>query len=919
MTSFIEQVLQELLTRNGEISHTTFILPSKRAGVFLVNRLSKLSSTPVFAPKVLSIEDFAEEIAGLKSIDNVTSLFEFYSAYLASTPKENCEGFETFATWAQTLLYDFNEIDRYLVDYKSFFGYLGNIQEMNHWYLQEERTPLMENYLLFWNKLPEYYEALQKQLEKKELAYQGMIYRRASEKITNYAAAASGSFVFLGFNALNSAEQNIFQTLLATGKAEIFWDVDEVFLNDDHHDVSLFLRNYLNSWPYYKENELRMVSRSYTNKKDIKMVGVPKNIGQAKYVGELLSKMSPEELQQTAVVLGDESLLLPVLNSLPPNVEEVNITMGFALQNAPIAFLFEHLLKMHTVQGDGTHYYKDLMLVLSHPLVQQVTSGYSRRLLENIRKENLVYLKEEDIIAAAPRELKRLFEICFGDWNNDPRVALELLQELIMIFKDRLDKDRDQITLEFLYQLHLLLNQLNNLLQKYPYINSIKILFTIYKDLLSSKTVDFRGKPFSGLQLMGMLESRVLDFKNVILTSVNEGVLPAGKSSNSFIPFDLKCAYKLPTYKEKDAVYTYHFYHLMQRAERVHLLYNTESDGLNAGEKSRFLLQLEMEDNANHQIEKFNVSPVVPPVPAQLKTVHKSAGILEKIKERAAEGFSPSALTTYIRNPLDFYKQYILGLKEREEVEETVAYNTLGSVVHDTLESFYKEWLDEEVTIPKLEQALKETNAEIEKQFREHYTKAPLDKGKNLLIFEVARRYVRNFLRSEIESLKAGNKLKILKIEEKLKIQISFDNLDFPVFLKGTVDRVDEFNGKLRIIDYKTGKVEQNKVEVVDWEEITSDYDRYSKPFQILTYAVMMNDKDPLPQVSEAGVISFKNLKEGFLKFCKKDKKGYGAKKDTDVTAETLEEFKIQLKNLILEICDPEIPFVEKEIKHNAW
>ncbi len=919
MTSFIEQVLQELLDRKAPISETTFVLPSKRAGAFLINRLSKLSSAPMFAPRVLSIEDFAEEVAGLKSIDNVTSLFEFYSAYLACTPKENREGFETFSTWAQTLLYDFNEIDRYLVDYQSFFGYLGSIQEMNHWYLQEERTPLMENYLLFWNKLPEYYEALQKQLEKKELAYQGMVYRRASEKVIEYAAAVSGSFVFIGFNALNSAEQNIFQSLLAAGKAEVFWDVDEVFLKDEQHDVSLFLRNYFNSWPYYKENKPAKISRSYQGSKDIKMVGVPKNIGQAKYVGELLSKMSPEELQQTAVVLGDESMLLPVLNSLPPNVDEVNITMGFALQNAPIAFLFEHLLKIHTVQGDGTHYYKDLMLVLSHPLVQQVTDGYSRSMLENIRKNNLVYLKEEEILAIVPGELKQLFKICFGDWKNEPRIALDSLQELVMIFKDKLDKDRDKITLEFLYQLHLLLNQLNNLLQEYPYINSIKILFSIYKDLLSSKTVDFRGKPFSGLQLMGMLESRVLDFKNVILTSVNEGVLPAGKSSNSFIPFDLKCSYNLPTYKEKDAVYTYHFYHLLQRAESVHLLYNTESDGLNAGEKSRFLLQLEMENNENHSIENFNISPVVPPVPAQLKTIDKSAGVLEKIRERAAEGFSPSALTTYMRNPLDFYKQYVLGLKEREEVEETVAYNTLGSVVHDTLETFYRQWLNEEITVTKLEQALKETNAEIEKQFREHYTKAPLDKGKNLLIFEVARRYVRNFLRSEIKSLKAGNTLKILEIEEKLKIQLSIDGLDFPVFLKGTVDRVDEFNGKLRIIDYKTGKVEQNKVEVVDWEEITSDYDKYSKPFQILTYALMMNDKDPLPEVSEAGVISFKNLKEGFLKFTKKDKKGYGAKKDTDVTVETLEEFKIQLKNLILEICDPEVPFVEKELKQNAW
>ena len=873
----------------------------------------------MFAPRVLSIEDFAEEIAGLGSVDNITALFEFYAAYLSCTPKENAEDFDTFSTWAQTLLHDFNEIDRYLIDYKSFFGYLGDIQEMNHWYLQEEKTPLMENYLLFWNKLPEYYEQLQKQLEKQDLAYQGMVYRRASENIAAFAEASSQQFVFIGFNALNNSEQNIFQTLMAAGKAEVFWDIDEVFLKDEQHDVSLFLRQYLKSWPYYREHKIQQVSTSYSESKNIDMIGVPKNIGQAKYVGELLSKLPPEELQQTAVVLGDESMLLPVLNSLPPNVQEVNITMGFALKNAPVTFLFEQLLQMHSAPGTNTRYYKDLMVILSHPLIQKVTGGYSRSLLEKIRKENLVYISQEEIMKGLPESLKQLFKICFGDWKNDPAFALQELQELLMIFKGKLDRDEDKLTLEFLYQLHLLLNQLGNLLQKYPYISSVKVLFTIFKDLLSSKTVDFRGKPFSGLQLMGMLESRVLDFKNVILTSVNEGVLPAGKSSNSFIPFDLKCAYKLPTYKEKDAVYTYHFYHLLQRAEQVHLLYNTESDGLNAGEKSRFLLQLEMEAQPQHKISHYKIAPVVPSVPQQLKTIHKTPEILEKIKERAAAGFSPSALTTYMRNPLDFYKQYVLGLREREEVEETVAYNTLGNVVHDTLETFYEQWLGRDTKITDLEQALDNINTEIQKQFRKHYTQAPLDSGKNLLIYEVARRYVLNFMKWEIRNLQEGNKLKILKVEEKLHAHFPIEDLNFPVYLKGTVDRVDEYNGKLRIIDYKTGKVEQSKVEVVEWEEITSDYDQYSKPFQILTYALMMSTQDPLPSEFEAGIISFKNLQGGFLKFCKKDKKGQGAKKETDITPQTLEDFKEQLKNLILEICDPETPFVEKELKQNAW
>lgn len=292
---------------------------------------------------------------------------------------------------------------------------------------------------------------------------------------------------------------------------------------------------------------------------------------------------------------------------------------------------------------------------------------------------------------------------------------------------------------------------------------------------------------------------------------------------------------------------------------------------------------------------------------------------MERIRERAAEGFSPSALTSYIRNPLDFYKQQILKIQEPEEVEETVAYNTLGTVVHDTLEFFYKQWLGQELEIAPLQKAISETPSEIEKQFRRHYTEAPMKTGKNLLIFEVAKRYVLNFLRSEIKNLKKGNSIRILQVENKQKSPFPVPGLDFPVNLKGTVDRVDEFNGKLRIIDYKTGRVDQSKVEVVDWDEISTDYDSYSKPFQILTYACLLDDSNKITAPVEAGIISFKNLKGGFLKFSKKDKKGKGAKKDPEITPEVLEDFKEQLRKLILEICNPNIPFQEKELKQNAW
>lgn len=918
MTSFIHQVLRQLLLQNENISDYTFILPSKRAGSFLLQELSKLNSNSIFAPKVISIEEFAGEISGLESIDNISALFEFYEVYRKITPEEHVEEFDIFSSWGQTLLHDFNEIDRYLVDSRSFFGYLSDIQEVNHWSLQKEKTDLMNRYLSFWGKLPEYYEALVRQLEEKNLAYQGMVYRKASQGVSDYLKSHSNPHIFIGFNALNSAEQEIFQQMLESGIAEVYWDIDHSFFHDPQHGVSHFLRTYASRWKYYQDHSFKTISSEFDQPKKIDLIGVPKNVGQAKYLGELLSGMPLDEVKKTAVVLGDEGLLLPVLNALPSHIQEVNVTMGFSLRNAPVAFLIESLLRMHASPEEKL-YHKEVTSIVLHPLIQKVTKGESRHLSHKIRKDNLVYLSPEVVLEETTERTSRLYELCFRSWENKPGRAVQNLQELVFLIKDNLDARKDQITLEFLYQIHLLLNKLDNLIQKYGHIQSIKTLFSIYRDLISGETVDLRGKPFSGLQLMGVLESRVLDFENVILLSVNEGVLPAGKSSNSFIPYDLKCTYNLPTYREKDAIYAYHFYHLLQRANQVYLMYNTEAGGLNAGEKSRFLLQLEMDQRPGHEIRQYTVVPKVPAIRSEDTEIVKTEGIMRKISELAKRGFSPSALTSYVRNPLDFYKQYVLGIRERDEVEETVAYNTLGTVVHDTLEHFYKPLEGKKIEVEDLEQMLSRVSQEIQNQFQIHYTSQPLQSGKNLLILEVAVRYVQNFLRSEIEAVKEGNTLRMLQVERKLLSSFPLKELDFPVNLKGTVDRVDEFNGKMRIIDYKTGKVEQNKVEVVDWCEISSDYDKYSKPFQILMYVLLLNDQKPISEPVEAGVISFKNLKGGFLKFIKKDGPGRNAGKNADINEETLTAFKEELKKLILEICDPNIPFKVKAIKQKSW
>ncbi|TVZ26366.1 PD-(D/E)XK nuclease superfamily protein [Gillisia sp. Hel_I_86] len=913
MTSFISQILEQLLSQEKDISTLIFVLPSKRAGAYLRKELGNLVDRPIISPKVISIEEFSEKVSGLKAIDSVHTLFELYAVYKELTPKEQLEDFESFGNWAQTLIHDFNEIDRYLIDPMKIFSYLFEIQDKNHWSLGENQTDIVKNYLTFWKKLPEYYSLLKRNLLSKSKGYQGLIYRHAAENIEEFAKLNAENYVFLGFNALNNAEQHIIQSMLAN-KARIFWDIDEVFLKDDNHDASLFIRQYHENWPYYKTNKFEFASNTYNTEKEIEIIGVPKNIGQVKFVAETLSELTKDQLNSTALVLGDESLLLPMLNSIPPNIEDLNITMGYPLKYSVFSSFFEKLFEIYQIENNKI-YYKDVIAVLNSPLVIKATNFGSEKVINKIKTENLLYLSKQQIEGFFPAEHLELISTCFHDVKLKPAQVLQRFEIIIQHFKALLNKDEDSLSLEFLYHYHLVVQRLTELITEFPHFTSLVSLLQYFRELSSQQSLDFQGKPFQGLQLMGMLETRGLDFETIILTSVNEGILPAGKSNNSFIPYDLKKTFNLPTYKEKDAIYTYHFYHLLHRAKKIYLLHDTDTESQMGSEKSRFLLQLLHEQQPAHKITTSIISPEVPVVNNELQKIQKTPEILEKLMQLAGRGFSPSALTTYIRNPLDFYKQYILGIRDNEEVEETVAYNTLGTVVHDTLEAFYKPFIGKPLRIEKLKDLKKSTAKEVKVQFEKTYSKAPLNLGKNLLIFEVAKRYVINFLNMEIKQLEAGKNIIVKEVESDLSLALSITGLDFPVHVRGKVDRVDLLDGVLRIVDYKTGKVTQNQLEIADWDLLTTDYDKYSKPFQVLTYATMLLNSTENNGEVEAGVISFKNLKEGFMKFSLKEKQAGKPIKNSKITEEILNDFHKQLSQLILEICNPEIPFIEKEIK----
>ncbi len=918
MTSFIFDVLKDLQAEGCKLSELTFVLPSKRAGLFLKHEIAKLSSQALFAPEILSIEELVETMSQLKSVANTDLLFEFYSTYLKLTDKDQQDPFDVFSKWGQILLQDFNEIDRYLIPQEQIFNYLSAIQELNHWSLETNQTTFIKNYLAFWNKLNVYYTAFIDALLKEGIGYQGLLYRKAVAHLEEYMQNhLDQQFVFLGFNALNTAEETIIQAFLKKGIAKVYWDIDAVFIENPKHDAALFTRQHKLKWAHFKTQPFKWITSNYSAAKQINIYGIPKNVGQAKYIGSLLKDLQKTNttLQNTAVVLGDENLLTPLLSSLPTSIQYLNITMGFPIKSIPLASLFEHLFRIHKTASQN-YYYKDVLALITHqfvrPLFYKDGVDEAFKITSYINTNNTIYSTVEDLKKIAPNA-KGILELLLSGWHTSIDAVLDNCTKLVFAIKACLDEDKaaHTLSLEYLFRFNTLFNEMIRLNAKYKHIKTVSGLHAIYKELLSGETLDFQGEPLEGLQIMGMLESRVLDFETVIVASVNEGVLPAGKSNNSFIPYDVKLENKLPTYKEKDAVYTYHFYRLLQRAKQVHILYNTEADVLTGGEKSRFITQLGLE--GIHDVAHHIVTPNVPVLQKPLQVVEKTDVLIGALYQVVQQGLSPSSLTNYMRNPIDFYYQKILKIRRYDDVEENIAANTLGTVVHNTLEDFYTPFIGQFITVEAIKALRPKIETQVTLHFKNEYKEGDISKGKNLIIFEIAKRYVSNFLNAELEALQRGDEIKILQIEAHNEILLTIDTLPVPVKLIGKVDRVDTCNGVMRIIDYKTGNVQQSQVELVDWEALTTDYKAYSKSFQILTYAYMMYRSKQIKMPLEAGVISFKNLSSGFLKFAKKES-ARGRKKDTLITVETLEAFEIELKRLILEICNPKINFTEKEL-----
>jgi hypothetical protein len=910
MQSFISETIDTILKTTKSFENVVFILPSQRAGVFVKQTLKDKISAG-FLPEIQNIGTFIETVSEINKVDSVALLFHFYTIY--KSVEKNPDSFDKFSSWAFTVLQDFNEIDQHLINSKEIFIYLRDIQRLKKWSVSGtfKETELVKDHFAFIEKLGIFYPKLYAFLKESNIGYQGLIYREATLKIDDFITKNQHKkFFFIGFNALNKAEEFLFQKMLSANNTDIYWDIDATFL-EKKQQTGQFIRKYNSTWKHYEKNDLKTIGNTFSEKKNIEVIGLSKNISQIKYAGEILSKLP--KLQNTAMVLSDETLLPITLSSLPKNVDAINITMGYPLKDIPssnlIFALFQLFLSQEKLQKTSLNlfYHKDVIRFIKeasiYKLLQLENTSVADEIATAIAKENNTFISAA-YLNASLEKLDSKTQKTIGAIFNPFSTIDDFISRIIHLI-NLLKEDTNQLEKEFLFRFYTIFIQLQNLHEEFHYFQDLKTLHLFFKQLIGSESLSFQGEPLKGLQLMGMLETRVLDFENVIITSVNEGVLPANSQQQSFIPFDIKVEFDLPTYREKDAIFSYHFFRLLQRAKNVFILYNTEPDVFGSGEKSRFVTQLEM---IREDIQQKVISPKVLTEKVVLKEIPKNEMVLETLKTLAEKGISPSALTNYLYNPIAFYKQKILKIKELDDVEETVAYNTLGTVVHETLDELYTPFVGQFLTAEAVSDMLKKTKIVVAKHFKIWFKNGDLQTGKNRLIFEVANRFVENFLHQEKTLLQdKNNQLKIIATEENLAAIIQIDGFDFPIKIHGQVDRVDELNGVTRIIDYKTGMVADMNLKVPDFTKIRAD--KYHKAIQVLLYAFLYtkSKKHDFSTPLEAGIISFKNLKSGFLST------NFSASRTKEhlITEDKLAEFIEEIKAILTEIYAIEVPFIE--------
>lgn len=900
MQTFLSQVAQAIIKNNpNSLGETIVVLPSRRAIVFLREEFKKQLAETTWLPQFYSLEDFVVNLGEFQQLDRIDLIFELYEIH-KKIEQSNAEPFHEFLTWGNLLLQDFNEIDRYLVDGSALFGFLTEAKAIEKWNLTGE--PLSEfqhKYLNFFRKLSDYYEQFKARLIEKNQFYQGLGFRRVAEMLEEgkLKTAHISTIYFAGFNALTAAEEKILNYFKAEKKAQLFWDADEYYLSDPHQEAGNFLRTHKKK----EEQAFNWLSNNLAKgEKQVDIYGISGNIGQAKLIGNLLKDEHKASYSSTAVVLSDEELLLATLEAIPTSIDKINVTMGYPVKSSPFYFWIETYFKLFkglsTASNTKGFYFHEVKYFLTHPVLGYLSKPKATAIancLKEIEVSRAIFVTSD-----AFKPLEQSLQInLFKDYSHEIPELLKITSQLIDLVRKEGESVLSDLDREILYYLSSSFKRLQELVNSHSIDFSIDSILILFKEIVGTESVSFIGEPLGGLQIMGVLESRTLDFEQVIISSVNEGVLPSGKTQNSFIPFDIKLKFNLPSYKEKDSIFAYHFYRLLQRANKVSILYNTKVDQLQGGERSRFIEQLLHEMPNKNSAITINHHVVAPDLLEERETVvsiEKNQEIISKVENHLKNGFSPSALNTYLSCPLDYYYKYILGLKEKEDLEEKIEDSTFGTIIHNVLEELYSPMLGKLMDKKALEVAKKALEHCLNKAYVNELNVEPTS-GNHKLSFEVAKQLILNLIQHDLNQLSSGHEIHLISLEEPFKQAIELklsENSKKEICLKGKIDRVDRINGTKRIIDYKTGATSATDLAYSDLSGVLKG--NKSKAVQMMMYKASYEQQYKSESV-DAGIISLRNLSSGFIPL-----------KENNSMEEDLTTI---LKTVVNELLSPDYPF----------
>lgn len=884
-----------------------FIVPNKRSTLYLSQAISSQLSQPTIAPEIFDIDSFVRDLSGLESPPKMELMFTLYDSYCQVVDEKQRDDFITFLGWGETLLSDLDSIDRNLLDKKEVFALLAGLQEVKAW--GSDDNDLVKRYLHFWKELPKIHRLFSESLRAKGNGTAGMLYREAVRNLEVFLDThPTKTFIICGFNALTESESSLFQSILAQNRGEIYWDVDKKFLGNPRELSTQYMLSYKNQWPYYTNKPFLGVHDSFSQHKQIEVIETSGRIAQAKQVGTILSDLAKEDpnWERVAVVLPDEKLLNPTLHALPPQIDKLNITMGQPLKSQPVSVLIEALFDMHINVTKKGFYYKHIEQVLGHQDVRHYCKQHQlsdpAHAIQSLIDGNYRFITGDKLCEMS--EAIQAFAFLFSHWTSPKQAAGNICKALKMLLSAASEKDYRQV--ESLHQFVVLFQQLELQLNTHAFIDQLPTLRAVYNAQIGSQKLSYIGEPLEGLQVMGMLETRLLDFDTVILTQANEGILPAKTVDDSWIPFDIKKHFGLPTRDEKDAIFSYHFFRLMYRAKRIFILYSAHGDSLGGGEVSRFVRQWSYARPASHQLrfytQKLNVKiPIRVPL-----TLPKSTAAIARLHGIAEKGLSATSLTNYITDPIRFYNNNLLKISENEEIQESIAYHTLGTVIHDSLEELYKPFVGSFLSIENLEIMQKKLPETLRKHFVAQLGKESHTSGKNLLLFAAAEHNMKRVLQADINDISSGSIIELLGVEEYRKITRSYSGIEHPITFHGIIDRVDRKDGVLRILDYKTGKTERSEVTPNEIADCMADA-KYSKAFQLLFYSMLWSAKDSIDKPFQAGIISIKNMGSGTLLLGL----GPGRNKRTELLKSDLLAFEESLEKLIRELFDPKTPFTE--------